>query len=604
MGVSRLYRASTPFNASELADVDFTQSFDTVYLAHQNHVPGKFQRYGHTDWRYANLTFGALVPAPTSVAAVATNPNQDTPNSGAAYFPQDCSYVITAVNEGTGQESLPSLPATATNDLTLKRNYNTITWAAVTGLTPETTATYYKIYKRRNQGEYGYMGQTEQLTFRDDNIIPDLTDGPPTHRNPMAAAGDYPACVFFIDQRLGWGNTTNNPNAIYISRAADFENMDVAKPVKADDAITVRLVADKVNAVRQCLPMDNLLGLTSTGIFVITGSNDDYLAANPPPKARRRSSRGVAKLRAIIVDTVAFYTLDKGQGVYSLGYSFEQNGQKSSDVSIFSPHLFKGRTITSWAYAEQPHSVIWASLDDGTVVSFTWEQDQDVWGWTGPHNFGGFVNFVAAVPEAGEHRVYMSISRVIGTTTRHFIERMSSVMIPTDPAYECYLDSAVSQTFPSPTTVVGGLAHLQGAAVTALADGNAIEGLSVVNGLVTLPYAASVVTIGLPFQGTMESLPVIYPFQGTNAGKRQSAGKIAIKVADTRGIKVGRRESSLTVLRTRTNEVIGQALSRATGTFEASAEPVQSAETTLLVRQDKPFSWKVLAIYLDPIAAE
>ncbi|HEX8577995.1 MAG TPA: hypothetical protein VF655_00185 [Allosphingosinicella sp.] len=584
-----------PFNASELPQIDFAQAFDTVYTAHLNHEPGKLQRYSHTDWRFTSLTFGSDVPPPGDVAALATTPNTDAANSGAAYFPQESSYVVTAVNEETGQESLPSTASVVINDLTLKKNYTTVSWSAVTG------ANYYRVYKRRNQGEYGLVGQTEQLTFRDDNIIADLTDGPLQGRNPLTGEGNRPATVFFFDQRLGYACTANNPNGMYLSRSADFENMDVARPVRADDAISIRLVAEKVNAINQVLPMDDLLGLTSTGIFVIRGSNDDYLSANPPPKSRRRSARGVSRLKAITIDTVALYTLDSGDGVYSLSYSLEQDGQKSADVSVFSPHLFEGFRIHSWAYAEKPHSIVWAARSDGKLLSFTWEQDQEVWGWTGPHDMGGFVNWVAAVPENGEHRVYLSITRNFGGEARHFIERMASVRVPENAALECYLDCAVSQQFETPTKTIPNLHHLEGRTVSVLADGDAYADKLVQNGEVTLEHEVTIATVGLPYVGKVETLPVIYPSQGTNAGKPQSLGQVALKVVKTRGLKVGRREAEMYALRARENENIGTPTDRVTGTFNAAVEPVQSGGASLIIRQEKPFSWRVTSVFLDPV---
>jgi hypothetical protein len=72
---------------------------------------------------------------------------------------------------------------TLTNDLGLKRNYNTITWSVVTG------ATGYRVYKAENSQFYGYVGTTDALTFRDDNIGPDLSQGPPIGDNPFARPG-------------------------------------------------------------------------------------------------------------------------------------------------------------------------------------------------------------------------------------------------------------------------------------------------------------------------------------------------------------------------------------------------------------------------------
>jgi len=41
MPVYRVYRAATPYNGSQLAEVDYEQTTDTVYLAHLDHDAGK-----------------------------------------------------------------------------------------------------------------------------------------------------------------------------------------------------------------------------------------------------------------------------------------------------------------------------------------------------------------------------------------------------------------------------------------------------------------------------------------------------------------------------------------------------------------------------------
>jgi hypothetical protein len=237
MGVARLYKAASPLNAEELPEVDSVQSFDVLYMAHINHDPLKLTRTDHTSWEFSVVAFGPTAVAPSGVSATATNPNVDADNSGNAYFPQSDSYVVTTVDAATGQESRASTSDSATNDLTLKRNYNTIAWSAVAG------AERYRIYKAHNGGDYGYVGSTTGLSFVDDNIAADMTVGPPEGRNPFAGDGDKPSTVTFFEARLWWGRTLNNPNALYSSRSADYENMDVSVPLRADDAITIRLVS-------------------------------------------------------------------------------------------------------------------------------------------------------------------------------------------------------------------------------------------------------------------------------------------------------------------------------------------------------------------------
>jgi hypothetical protein len=376
MSVARLYSTATPFNAVELPEIDHTQSFDAIFFAHLNHRPSKLTRDGHTAWSFADVKFGPDIVAPGGVAAVATNPNTDSANTGNAYFPRRQRYVVGAVNDDTGQESLPSVESGCTNDLTLKRNFNTVTWVAVTG------ADRYRVYRADLDGDFGNIGETTGLSFGDDNIIPDLTDGPRVGRDPFILARDYPSTVFFVEQRLGFARTLNNPNGMYLSRSADLENMDVSRPTQEDDAITIRLVATKVNSINQVVPLSDLLAFTSDGLFKVTGSNTDYLAASPPPRGKRQNNRGASRLKPVIADDVAFYTPAVGSDIRAANYTFEIDGYKSDNMSIFSPHFFEGFQIVAWAFADEPLSCIWAVRSDGALLCFTWEREQEVWGWT------------------------------------------------------------------------------------------------------------------------------------------------------------------------------------------------------------------------------
>src|SRR3569832_1547332 len=179
MSVARIYRTGSPFNGSELAEVDFEQSANVMYLAHLNHAPVKLTRNSHTDWVFSTVTFGPTLDAPTGLGVTASVPNTDAANSGDGYFPQPARYVVTAVNDVSGQESRASGAVSAANDLTLKRNCNGLYWAAATG------ATRYRVYKADNTQEFGYIGQTTTTSFVDDNIGPDYSDGPPVGDNPF-----------------------------------------------------------------------------------------------------------------------------------------------------------------------------------------------------------------------------------------------------------------------------------------------------------------------------------------------------------------------------------------------------------------------------------
>jgi len=80
-------------------------------------------------------------------------------------------YVVTAI-DSNNEESLPTDSLTVTNNLLVSGASNTIGWGA------SSSAVRYRVYKQLS-GLYGLIGETDELTFKDDNIGPDLAVSPP-----------------------------------------------------------------------------------------------------------------------------------------------------------------------------------------------------------------------------------------------------------------------------------------------------------------------------------------------------------------------------------------------------------------------------------------
>lgn len=587
---------TSPYTGAQLAELDYEQSADVIYMAHIDVAPTKLNRTSNTDWEFVTVTFGPTIAAPTNCVATNTTPNTDAENGGNSYFAQVAYYVITAVNDATGQESRASNEDGAVNDLTLKRNHNTITWDAVTG------ADRYRLYKADNEQDFGYIGTTTSLTFRDDNIGPDLTDGPPQGDNPFDATNRYPSTVTFFEQRLMWARSREQPNVVWGSRSGDFENMDISRPLKADDAMSFRAVANRVNSINQLVPLDSLLLMTSDNIFKVTGANDDYIAPAPPPRVRRQLGRGASRLNPLTVDGVVFYQPSIGNRVRALGYSFEADGVKSDDVTIFSPHFFDGFSIVSWAYAQEPRSVVWAARDDGKLLCFTWEQEQQIWGWTLCET-DGLVEQVCVISEEGEDRLYLTVRRTVGGVEKVFLERMASA--DWDEVDDgCWLDCAISYVFETPTNTLTGLDHLEGETIKAVVDGNVRSDLVVTGGSVTLPFTFTRATAGLPYEAVIETLPLaIATREGWNVGKRQQAASVIVRVVKTRGLAVGPKDDPayLFPLKPRSDEAFGEPNALKTGDYEVAMAPAIEGETKIVIKSDEPLPMTVTAVLLDPV---
>jgi hypothetical protein len=177
------YEISNSYAEADLFDIHYVQSADVLTLTHPNYPPAELKRLGATNWTLTNISFVSALTAPTGVSASASG--------GTTYTYK---YVVTAVGTNGIDESLASSVATTTGNLLTTGAYNTVTWSAATG------AQRYNIYKFSG-GLYGYIGQTDALTFTDDNITAALSKTPPISNNPFASTNNYPGAVSYFEQR-------------------------------------------------------------------------------------------------------------------------------------------------------------------------------------------------------------------------------------------------------------------------------------------------------------------------------------------------------------------------------------------------------------------
>ena len=592
MGVARLYKTFSPYPDSALAEVDYAQTADVVYTAHLDYPLYKATRSGHTNWTFSPVTFGPVVPIPATPTGAASTPNT------VGYIATTYRYKITGVGGSQEQESRPSALVQLTNDLSLSGNFNTLTLPAFA-----TGTSRYVIYKEQG-GAYGYIGGTDGLSFVDGNpqLQPVLSDTPPVGENPFPAANSYPSTVTFHEQRLLAGRTRARPNAVWGSQPSDFENFDKSRPSKPDDALAFALVGEKVNSINRLVSMDDLLALTSNAIYSVSGSNQGALTPSDIlPK--RQNGRASGRLRPIVIDDVVFYVPNKGSTVRTLGFQFEIDGYRSNNISIFSPHLLRGFEILDWAYIEEPYSAIFMVRNDGALLCFTWEAEQQVWGFSLLETNGKFKR-VAAITEGGYDRLYALVERTINGVVRRFHERLALPHVD-DITAACHLDCAITQVYSPARNIVSGLSHLEGATVSAYYDGYVAHGLVVAGGRITLPnsFAATLITVGLRFYGVLETLPLVLDTRGGSVHpNRQNIKRLVVRAIDTRGIQVGVTGAALEAITEREGGEIGLDNVKQRD-YDVSPPGSWEPSTTITIEQNEPLPAHIAGVFIEPLVS-
>ncbi|WP_019646199.1 hypothetical protein [Novispirillum itersonii] len=568
---ARVYTLTTPYSADQIFRLNVVQSADVMTLCHPDHPPRELRRTGHTAWTLTDITFVPRQVPPTGLSA--------TPiNSGSEQY----SYAVTAVNADDAEESPPAYVGLSSAASAAWKNQ--INWVAAPG------ADTYNIY-RQKAGTYGFVGRSKTTGFVDDNIAPDLGDGPPNPRNPFVGAGNYPQAVAYYQQRRVFAGSAAKPQTVWLSVSSAYNNFSVSTPTKDDDAITLTIAAQRVNEVRHLVPLTSLIALTSGGEFTIgPGSQSDPLTPSNI-QTRPQGYRGAAHTPPLVVGNTVLYVQAQGGIIRDLGYDYTSDSFTGNDLSVLANHLFSGHTLTDWAYAQTPYSIIWAVREDGTLLGLTYMKEQKVWAWH-RHDTDGLFESVATIPEGNEDGVYVVVRRTVNGVTRRYIERFATRVITT--VQDCFcVDSGLTYSGPAVSTV-SGLWHLEGKAVSVLADGNVVAGQTVTNGRITLLQPSTTVHVGLPYTCDLQTLDIEMASVGTIQGRDKRVVGLTVRMENTRGLAVG-KEGSLTEMRVDPS-VIANPLPLETGDYRFALPPGWSTGSSVLIRQTYPLPAGVMAI--------
>jgi hypothetical protein len=590
---ARVYEVTTPYIASELMDLHYTQSADVLTLTHPSYAPRELRRLGATNWQLSTITFAPTIATPAIPTGVADA-------SGGAGTPIDHEYVVTAVSGDNYEESLASPTLTLNNDLTVTGNSNEITPAAVAG------AVRYNVYKLANGGLFGYIGQSDGTMFADDNIVPDLSQTPPEASTPFTGAGNYPSTVTYTEQRRCFAATDNKPQNVWMTRSATESNMSQSVPVRDNDAIVFRIAALQQNRIRHLVPLGDLIALTAGGEFRIYAAGSDVLTpASVTPKPQ--SYVGANNVQPAVAEASVLYVQGQGGHVREFAYAGDGiNGAlyKTNDISILAPHLFDGFDIVDLAYSRTAKApTLWAVRDDGQLLGLTYVPSQNVRAWHQHNTDGGAFESVCCVTEGGEDVLYAAVRRTVNSREVVYVERLHTrTFSELEDAF--FVDSGLTYDG-SPTTAVSGLWHLIGETVSILADG-AVMPTQVVSADGTLPdplpVAASKVHVGKAITSNLRTLPLSWQADGFGQGVMKNISKVHVRLSQSSGVKIGPTDGRLVEVKQRTTEPYGSPPALMNGWRDTNIVPKWDEDGGLEITQTNPLPVMLVALVLDTVS--
>ena len=474
--VDRVSQTSVPYGPEDLANMRFAQLGNVLYVACEGEIFRKFTRNPADDsFTVSDVSFD--VPT-LSQSIIDANAYYDQDKSGLAAgdsthasreWVWSISFVIREIATGVVREtaaarinkmrssgSVLTIPSSVAVHadwvayLELGAQKGADPWSVVdwpdspSGAAPgQLEVEAIRIYRGRD-GYVGLVGQTTGSTFIDDGAEPDFSNPPPAGENPFVVYSggsvvrtERPRVVTFYEGRLYLASTTERPSTVWASSVDQFSNFDEVITPDDSDSLEFTLASNKQETIRSLVPRQSLVALTDSSEWLIAGAVDGGVITPNSIAARPISAHGSTGLEPEVSDSTIFFVKTKGISPRALVPGRES--LQSVDLSILSKHLFGGFTIVDWAFAAEPHSILWVVRSDGALLSLTYVPEQKMAAWARHDIDGGLCESVAVKPELTEDSVWLVVNR---DGDRH-LERLAYREF-TDLRHAIFLDSSVS----------------------------------------------------------------------------------------------------------------------------------------------------------------
>lgn len=564
------YEIATPYSAAQIAEIDFIQGADTMFLFHPAVPIQRLQRFGHADWRLQDAPFttqpfaelGTRPAATLTLSATTVGTGRALTTDVAAFVPGDFGRVLSA---GGGTATITAINTSTSVEATITAPFSSATHAPGAWLlegSPQATV---------SPASTGPVGASITMNlsveaFRPADIgrflvinggLIQLTSQAPTSatgivRAELAANASAPPdawalCRSMWGQEFGWPRTGSLhqqrlwaagspgfPQSAWMSVLGDPYDFEIG--TQADAGYEVRIASDQANPIRHLASTRSLAVLTYGGEFTITADG----AYTPTSlSVQNQSAFGSALPAPVRIGNELMFVspaIDEETGnrrdeIRAMSADrFDNSNYAAPNITALAEHVTESGLVD----LDGAKDLLFAPRADGQMVALRVDRDNDVVAASRFITDGAFES-VSFIPKDGIWECWAVVRRTVGGATKRYVERFVPGL---------YMDSAVRGSVGGAGAAVwAGLGHLEGKTVAVRADGVVQASQVVTGGQITLPRAANMVDIGLPFTPLIELMtPEIVGPSGSAQGRMMRTNEVTVIVKDTVGARVNGRD--------------------------------------------------------------
>jgi hypothetical protein len=418
------YELANPYTASEIFDVQFAQLNDVIWLTHPDHAPQQLTRLSSNSWTLSTLAFLG-------------GPFLDDNDTAITMSSTDTAGTISVYLSAT-TSSISFVPSTSATILNHVNSY----WKM--GLTRTDSTTGIE--------EQGYFKVTKVVSSVavTATVIKTLTTSVATTSWAEGAWSDvngWPSCVSFHESRLFFANTDQEPQKVWGSKSFIFDDFALDGAAD-DDAINIQLASNEANEIQWLTAGASLIAGTYGGEFTITGGVDTPMTPTNI-NAQKQNSWGSEKIIPKKIGNYYYYIQRFGKKLRELFYFWDLDSYKSVDKTILSPQIL-GDGVVDMAYQQNPDTILYCVLTNGTIATLTREVDQEMQAWS-RQKTDGLYESITTIPSQSDPYdqiwcvVKRTITDTVGTTvTKRYVEYFENIDLPDRQDLCFYLHSGLT----------------------------------------------------------------------------------------------------------------------------------------------------------------
>ena len=431
---------TTTYTTAERFDLKCAQSADVMYVVHNSHPVRKISRTSDTSWTIADVDFKRGPFQDTNATTTTLTADARTGSSITI-----SASAVTGINDGDGFQStdvgrlvklhhgfakITAVTNTTTVTATAQENEdniaelepeyvsNTISFSEGD---PDSTGLEHNDRIVDSDKQFLAQGFKDGMTITisgttsnnkdvlivkvtedtlvispSDDLVTEAGDSGHTLQGKLVAddkfalgafssTTGFPACVAFYEERLTFAATTAQPQTLFFSVGGSFE--DFLSGDKDDSALIYTIGSNEINVIRYLSSSRSLLVGTQASEFAVRASGTDEPITPTNAQIKQQSAHGSSEVEPVKVGHTVLFIQRAGRKVRELTYNFNSDTYIAPDMTILAEDITE-TGIVDMTYQQEPDSVVWCALTDGSMACMTYQREEKVVGWH-RHKIGG-----------------------------------------------------------------------------------------------------------------------------------------------------------------------------------------------------------------------